>query len=209
MLSLSQERAERTRHRLIRAAAAEFSRFGYQGTSLVRISKAAGVTMGALTFHFPVKGDLADAVCADAKVAARSAIEHAHTTDEPPLQTVVNITHAMAGLLREEDTVRAAVRLCRDSANPGQTQFSDLWMPSARRMLCQAQTDRTLHPDATPDVVANLVAALVAALELSAPRLHSEQDTGSSLSAVWNLLIPAISTGGHTVHPYSTATAGA
>src|SRR3989337_2793252 len=50
---VSQERAERTRQRLLQGAAAEFSLYGYGGTSLQRISKAAGVTMGALTFHFP------------------------------------------------------------------------------------------------------------------------------------------------------------
>lgn len=203
MLSLSQERAERTRHRLVQAAATEFSCHGYQGTSLVRISKAAGVTMGALTFHFPAKVDLADAVYADATTAARAAVEHAHASGEAPLQTVVNITHALSRLLREQDTVRAAVRLGREN-RPTKADLSDLWMPRVRGLLHQAHADKELHPHATPDVVLGLVGALIAAFELLDCPHQVEGSNGPPLSDVWNLLMPAVSAGGHTVHPYST-----
>lgn len=57
-----QERAERTRRAVLAAAAREFADHGFAGTSLSRICGAAGVTMGAVTFHFATKAELADAV---------------------------------------------------------------------------------------------------------------------------------------------------
>ncbi|MGV9266406.1 TetR family transcriptional regulator [Kitasatospora sp. NPDC003701] len=71
---MKQERAQHTRRALLRAAAGEFDRHGYAGTSLSRVSRAAGVTMGALTFHFPTKASLADAVRADAVELTRAAV---------------------------------------------------------------------------------------------------------------------------------------
>ncbi|WP_329488591.1 TetR family transcriptional regulator [Kitasatospora sp. NBC_01246] len=71
---MKQERAQHTRRALLRAAAGEFDQHGYAGTSLSRVSRAAGVTMGALTFHFPTKASLADAVRADAVELTRAAL---------------------------------------------------------------------------------------------------------------------------------------
>lgn len=57
-----QQRAERTRRRIVAAAAEEFAETGYPSATLHRIARGAGVTMGALTFHFPTKAALAQAV---------------------------------------------------------------------------------------------------------------------------------------------------
>ncbi|MFJ8506875.1 TetR family transcriptional regulator [Streptomyces avermitilis] len=57
-----QERAIRTRNALIESAAALFARHGYEVVSLSTISARAGVSNGALHFHFPSKAALAEAV---------------------------------------------------------------------------------------------------------------------------------------------------
>src|SRR5262249_52172069 len=51
------ERAEPSRH-LLAAAIDCFARFGYQGTSIHRIARHAGVTKGALYYHFRDKEEL-------------------------------------------------------------------------------------------------------------------------------------------------------
>jgi AcrR family transcriptional regulator len=51
-----------TRGRLLRAAFREFHHFGYRGADLRRILDAAGLTKGALYYHFRSKKDLAYAV---------------------------------------------------------------------------------------------------------------------------------------------------
>lgn len=57
-----QERAVRTRESLIRSAAETFYREGFAVASLSVISAQAGVSSGALHFHFASKAALADAV---------------------------------------------------------------------------------------------------------------------------------------------------
>lgn len=57
-----QERAQRTRRRVLVAAAGVFAQRGFARASMAEILDAAGVTKGALYFHFPGKEALAKAV---------------------------------------------------------------------------------------------------------------------------------------------------
>jgi AcrR family transcriptional regulator len=52
------ERPEPSRRHLMAAAIDCFARFGYQGTSIDRIARHAGVTKGALYYHFRDKEEL-------------------------------------------------------------------------------------------------------------------------------------------------------
>ena len=54
-----QDRAERTRSRILETAAAAFAEHGYEGISLNDIVKLSGVSKGAFYFHFPSKEELA------------------------------------------------------------------------------------------------------------------------------------------------------
>ncbi|MFG2313276.1 TetR family transcriptional regulator [Streptomyces sp. NPDC048566] len=67
-----QERAVRTREALIEAAARLFDQDGYEVTSLAAVTALAGVSAGALYFHFATKADLADAVVEAAMARLRS-----------------------------------------------------------------------------------------------------------------------------------------
>src|ERR1700760_667721 len=61
---VKQERAERTRETIIRAAASIFERDGFAAAPLSGITRRATVTKGALYFHFSSKRELAQAVIA-------------------------------------------------------------------------------------------------------------------------------------------------
>jgi AcrR family transcriptional regulator len=51
-------RGERSRREIVSVAIDCFARYGYQGTSIDRIARAAGVTKGALYYHFKDKEEL-------------------------------------------------------------------------------------------------------------------------------------------------------
>lgn len=123
---VKQARAERTRRALIDSAAAEFGRHGYAGTSLAAVHRACGMTMGALTFHFPTKADLAAAVARSAEVMTHRALARPPVDHRlPPLAAV---TLAITRLL-EEPLVRATARLDQEQV------VSPAWRGACRAAL--------------------------------------------------------------------------
>ncbi len=54
----TETRGQQSRREIVSIAIDYFSRHGYQGTSIDRIARAAGVTKGALYYHFKDKEDL-------------------------------------------------------------------------------------------------------------------------------------------------------
>jgi TetR/AcrR family acrAB operon transcriptional repressor len=63
MARCTKEEAQQTRNRILDAAEEVFFEQGVSRTSLADIAAAAGVTRGAIYWHFKNKGDLFDAMC--------------------------------------------------------------------------------------------------------------------------------------------------
>ncbi|MFH8346123.1 TetR family transcriptional regulator [Streptomyces sp. NPDC018045] len=142
-----QDRAERTRRALLRAAADEIAEKGYAGASMARISTAADVTIGGLTFHFPSKAALAEAVREAGCALTRSALTSLMTASRSPrasargeLRRVVTFTRTLARLLEEEPAVRAAARLAWDFPDDGDTWYA-MWLPSLGELVDRARPD--------------------------------------------------------------------
>lgn len=189
----SQQRAERTRRRLVRAAATEFASRGYAATSLQGISKRAQVTMGGLAFHFRAKVDLATAVCTEGAATTRAAVTRTDERGDTPLQSVIDITHVVGGLLLDEPTVRAAGRLCQE-VEEVQTSWADSWMPRVRQLLEQAARRNLLRPAADPDSVGLLVRYLVSGIEMTARHDGDLPGLPRRLAAIWDMALPGIAT---------------
>ncbi|MCJ0871903.1 ScbR family autoregulator-binding transcription factor [Streptomyces sp. AP-93] len=193
-----QERATRTREALVRAAASAFDRAGYEATTLARIIQSAGLSMGALTFHFRSKEELADAVHAQGECAVRAAVERAAASGEPPLRAAVCLTLEIARLLEEDTAVRAAARLARERAD-GSDSWSSLWLPLVERLLARAtETEGELRPGSDPGAVLTLVAYLVAGAEAdSRVRATTPGEQGDCaerrLGRIWDAVLPGIS----------------
>ncbi|CAL9623357.1 A-factor receptor protein [Streptomyces sp. enrichment culture] len=193
---MTQERAVRTRRLLLQAAAAEFADNGYEGTSFARICALAGISMGALTFHFPTKGRLAEAVHEQGCDAAGAAVEQVFSQQGSALRGVVEATLCLARLLEKEPLVRAAARLAREL--PGSADgWCRVWHPTVCRLLHRAAATGELRPDADREVVLQLVAHLVAGTEWYVRARSSWPDgtTGTAdeqLARIWQLALPAI-----------------
>jgi AcrR family transcriptional regulator len=98
-----QEQSEKTRSAIIDAAAVAFDQHGYQGAGLSLILEQAGVTRGALYFHFSSKEELAQEL-----VRAQFENIEKHLSDGTKgLQALINLTFAMASDLTTDIRVRA------------------------------------------------------------------------------------------------------
>lgn len=157
-----------TRAALIEAAAQEFERDGYAGVSLGRISHAAGLSNGALTFHFRSKADLADAVVDSALAAVETSVGEALSAARTPLDQLSEVVTRITCLLHKNAAVRAAARLELDHS-AGLKRWSSVWQPLVRRLAEDASRADELPAGARPEDVLALAALFIRAVALHTP----------------------------------------
>ncbi|MGN5376813.1 TetR family transcriptional regulator [Streptomyces lasalocidi] len=116
---VKQERAARTRQALIVAAAEVFADRGYALATLPAVSKRAGVSAGALHFHFASKEALAREVEGAAADSVEKMAAGCRTSADTLLQSLVNATCRLLAAVSGDPLVRAGFRLSRDPSRKG------------------------------------------------------------------------------------------
>lgn len=109
---MTQLRAVRTRAAVIAGAATEFAQHGYVGASVNRIIESTTVTKGAMYFHFPSKGSMAEAIL-DNAAAVYAAIANRWITVDGvhPFDAIAGMVDDAAQAYYEEVALRAEARL--------------------------------------------------------------------------------------------------
>jgi AcrR family transcriptional regulator len=96
-----------------------FNRNGYASATLGQIAEAAGLTKGALYFHFASKDGLADAVQEQGHAVLRDFVRGQWTAGVPPVQGLIDMTHWLAWMLHE-DWITEVLRLCDRAREAGE-----------------------------------------------------------------------------------------
>lgn len=188
-----QERAERTRRALIKGAAQAIDLYGYEGASLAVICAAAGVTKGALMYHFPAKDDLVRAVRSEARRTTAKALDAVPRAGLRPVQTAVDMTHAVAGRLGHDPVARAGARLTREF--PHYPDGTGSWTEAVRAELAAA-----LHGTAQPlETASQFVFSLIGMdVWLRTEERGTDRSCGplrGHLTHLWQLALPGIVAG--------------
>lgn len=107
MARKTKEQAEATREQLIDAAERIFCECGVAGTTLDDIAKGAGVTRGAVYWHFKNKTDVLEAVCNRASSPMQSMLERlSNEPGDDPLgqlrENSVSVLQKLAGCCRTQ-----------------------------------------------------------------------------------------------------------
>ncbi|MGW7054915.1 ScbR family autoregulator-binding transcription factor [Streptomyces sp. NPDC054887] len=185
-----QERAEVTRSAIIDGAARAFDHTGFSGTSLSDIVKEAGVTKGALYFHFASKEELAQAVIDE----QFSIWETMRDIERPGVQTVIDLVHGMARQLQESVRVRAGIRLVIEQSNVSGVSAEPYvkWIELIRNCLSQAQGRGDVRPEVDVDHAANLIVGCWTGLQLSSQVLAGRRDLSERTTQMWQMLLPGL-----------------
>lgn len=125
-----------------------------------RLSRAAAVSTGALTFHFATKSELALAVEESGCSALREAVEGVMAGDAPALETLSALVLALASLAESSPAVRAAARLAQERQGSGRGWLS-CWLPQVDALLERASAEGRLAADTRPRAVSLLIVHLV------------------------------------------------
>lgn len=109
---LKQDRAVRTRGQILQAAAQAFAAHGFPDVILQAIADRAGVTKGAVYFHFANKEALAVAVTKQFYVRLGGVVHSAMTAGDPASPaTILNILTTVARAFRDDTLIQAGARL--------------------------------------------------------------------------------------------------
>ncbi|WP_371524689.1 TetR/AcrR family transcriptional regulator [Streptomyces sp. NBC_01283] len=191
---VKQERAVRTRRALVTAAADGFSRAGYGPASLLDISRHAGVTSGALHFHFPTKAALASAVMTAAAQRLHELVELCETRmrSGDALQLLVDAGHELTLQLREDVVLRAGFDLEGDPGSPKDIgEVRRLWHVWISATLEKADEAGELRQEVSADQVASVVFACTVGFQI----LSRRDPTWVSRrvqTRFWSVMLPRI-----------------
>ncbi|WP_153426554.1 TetR/AcrR family transcriptional regulator [Streptomyces alkaliphilus] len=199
---VKQERAVRTRASVMSAAAAAFQREGYDRSSLARISKASGMSVGAVTFHFSSKEELANAVDRKGRSVTLTTVEQACAEPGTALRRLIGLTLHLARLMEEDLWVSAAIRLARE--RPQVPAWSAVWLPTVNELLDLASENGELRAETPVRDVATLVEHLTAGAEVHVMYHRTDDDHESTverMARLWCLILRGFSVDPSGVEP--------
>lgn len=107
----TKEEAAQTRQDLLAAALTVFSRKGYEAARLEDIAEIAGVTRGAIYFHFDNKAGLFMALVEDASALGGQAIDQAVKQGGSFAEIIERILVNTLGLLEDDKRFREVMTL--------------------------------------------------------------------------------------------------
>ncbi|WP_329486494.1 TetR family transcriptional regulator [Kitasatospora sp. NBC_01246] len=188
-----QNRAVRTRQELIRSAAETFARSGFAESSITQICVRAGLSHGALHFHFGNKRALGEAVESAAAETLLHITGNVPLRHPVPLQLLVDTSHLLARRLSTDAVLRAGFCLGSDATWPGGADLWQQWQDWVQLMLTVARAQGSLAADIVLDDAVAAITAVVAGLEVLGrrdPQWHSRQ----AVTPFWRLMLPQLAT---------------
>lgn len=185
-----QERAEQTRNAILEAAASRFDAVGFLGASLSDILSEAGVTKGALYFHFKAKEDLADALVQE----QFAMLEPLSVMQNPGLQTLIDWSHDLALALQTNVRVRASIRLVIEQGSfiaPASNVYKQ-WIDTAHGCLLAAKAAGDLRKEVNAHDLAQFVVASFTGIQLNSQVLTGRSDLNERVAFMWNTILQSI-----------------
>ncbi|MEU7422429.1 ScbR family autoregulator-binding transcription factor [Streptomyces sp. NPDC040750] len=189
---LKQERAVRTRGQVLDAAAEAFATKGFPAVTVQDVAELAGVTKGAVYFHFANKEALAQAVAEEFYHLLGVIGQEVEETGLAPLEAVAELLVRTAVAFRDDTTVQAGARLQIERSQIGiempmpylgYTESLTAWLRQAQR---QGQLPAPTSPESTARV---LVSAFFGAQHISWV-LDDRKDIADRVQEILTAVLP-------------------
>ncbi|MFE3557109.1 ScbR family autoregulator-binding transcription factor [Streptomyces sp. NPDC059193] len=191
-----QERAIRTRQKILVAAAELFDEVGYESATISEVLKKSGVTKGALYFHFTSKDELAQAVLAG-QVGAMPPVPECDLL----LQQNLDEALILAYLLHKGDPlVRGSVRLTVDQGSPADGLDRRIpmqgWNDHNTALFTRAKELGELLPHVDIEATAKLFTGTFTGVQVLSKIMTGHADMVERVTDLMRTLLTAIATPG-------------
>ncbi|HJQ02456.1 MAG TPA: ScbR family autoregulator-binding transcription factor [Jatrophihabitans sp.] len=186
-----QQRAIVTRGRVLSAAAEVFARTGFLAASMNDIVDAAGVTKGAVYFHFPSKEALAVAIVEEQFAQWPAMVEAIVRNSPDSLVSIVALTYEVGARFRDDVLITAGVRLSfeRGLVNADMPTPFVGWIGELQNMFARARRDGLLLPGVLPAAAARALVGGFFGVQHVSEMLTTRQDLESRLDEFWRIFL--------------------
>ncbi|WP_405871071.1 MULTISPECIES: ScbR family autoregulator-binding transcription factor [unclassified Streptomyces] len=181
-----QARALQTRRSIVEAAASVFAEYGYERAATSEILRRANVTKGAMYFHFPSKESLAQAIMDEQTGLVNVELRLS------PLQSIIEITHQFAHVLRHDALARAGTRLSIEGVFFNGTHPWGDWFDLTTRLLTEGQEQGEVLPQVVPRETAEFIVATFTGVQLVSEAVNRRADLRGRVAVMWRHILPSI-----------------
>ncbi|WP_234327354.1 ScbR family autoregulator-binding transcription factor [Streptomyces sp. NRRL WC-3742] len=189
---MRQERAVRTRRLILEAAASVFDEHGYEGATINLVVARAGVTRGALYFHFTSKRELARGVLAEQ--FGRTDVPRRHCR----LQEFVDLGMVVAHLMPRDPMLSAGARLSlgRHAFGGPEGGAAPGWIKRVEALLEVADEAGELLPHVVPAETAWLMTGAWTGVQIQSHKTADRSDLEHRVAGLYRHLMPSIAVPG-------------
>ncbi|MCW5253053.1 ScbR family autoregulator-binding transcription factor [Streptomyces sp. SHP 1-2] len=180
-----QARAVQTRRTIVEAAASVFADHGYERSATSEILRRAGVTKGAMYFHFPSKESLAQAIMDEQTAVVGVA-------NSSPLQSLIDMTHRFAHALRNDPIARAGTRLSIEGVFVQGSHPWGAWFDLTTRLLVEGQQAGEVLPQLDTRETAEFFVASFTGVQLIAEAICGRADLHERVTVMWRHILPSV-----------------
>jgi TetR/AcrR family transcriptional repressor of uid operon len=194
---VKQARAHATREAIVVGAGQVFGDLSYADATLSDVIKQAGVTQGALYFHFDSKLELAQEVIGQQHLISMAASEKFSAVERPSIEALILLSSELARQITTDPVVRGGLRLSTESAQlfPKHASGPYLdWIDSTKFFLRKAAAEGTVKKSLDFEAVARFVISTFTGVQVVSRSLTQWKDFNPRLEEMWLLLLPVLLT---------------
>jgi AcrR family transcriptional regulator len=183
-------KGDRTRKRLLDAAAAEVARCGVAGTSINAIAAAAGLKTGSVYFHFESKDQLVEAMLEEGLLASLAFLDKALSAVPEDADAATRLSAAIrahATAVHELSNYTVAVlgpSFPKDTAGATARKLRRTYVLRWTQLVTDAQSAGVLAPEQEPRLLRDLILGALNAVSLAG---QPSDDIAAALQALLGL----------------------
>ena len=188
-----QARAHATRESIIQAAGRVFAGQSYSTATMADVIAEAGVTQGALYFHFESKHDLAVALIQRQHAASYGG--DGGPAESTGLRALVVMSVALAAQIQSDPVVQGGLRLSTESSElfPEYASRPYLdWIDGCTVLIQQAIDQGDIDPTDSAATSARYLMSTFTGVQVVSRALTNWEDLFDRLSEMWQIVLRAL-----------------